>query len=129
LLIIVTVTHAVNWYAGWGLVLAAFVSGGFIGLFFHRDDFWGGYGSFRRRIVRLGHVAFAALGMLNILYALSPWPDPARWSAPWAGGLWIVGAATMPSICFLTGWRACFRHAFFVPVGALIAAVTLTLIG
>src|SRR6185436_7615620 len=63
--------HALNWYAGWGLILAAFVSGAGIGLFFHRDDFWGGYTSFRRRIVRLGHIALAALGMINLLFAIS----------------------------------------------------------
>ena len=124
-----TVTHAANWFAGWGLVLAAFMSGAVIGLFFHREEFWGGYASFRRRIVRLGHIAFAALGMLNILYAVSPWPNPARWTANWAGPLWIVGAVAMPCVCFLSGWRENFRHAFFIPVGALVAAVTLTLIG
>ena len=63
------VLHPVNWYVGWSLILAAFVSGAGIGLFFHREDFWGGYASFRRRIVRLGHIALAALGMLNVLFA------------------------------------------------------------
>ena len=123
------VTHVPNWFAGWSLVLAAFMSGAGVGLFFHRETFWGGYASFRRRIVRLGHVAFAALGMLNVLYALSPWPDPVRWNASWAGACWIVGGVAMPAVCFLSGWREGFRHAFVVPVCALVAAVVLTLIG
>src|SRR4051794_7754364 len=105
------------------------MSGALVGLFFHREGFWGGYASFRRRIVRLGHVAFAALGMLNVLYALSPWPDPARWNARSAGVCWIVGGAAMPLVCFLTGWKKDFHHALFIPVSALVAAVVLTLIG
>ena len=43
------------------------MTGAVLGLRFHRDDFLGGYGSFRRRIVRLGHIAMAALGMINVL--------------------------------------------------------------
>jgi hypothetical protein len=123
------VAHPMNWYAGWGMILAAFVTGGVVGLFFHRDGFWGGYASFRRRIVRLGHVALAALGMINLLYALSPWPSVDTWQGVWAGWLWAVGGVAMAGVCFLSGWRESFRHLFVVPVGALCGAVVLTLIG
>jgi hypothetical protein len=123
------VTHVINWYAGWGMILAAFVTGGAVGLLFHRDDFWGGYGSFRRRIVRLGHVALAALGMINLLYALSPWPMSDTWQGVWAGRLWVVGGVAMAVVCFLSGWRKPLRHLFVVPVAALCGAVVLTLIG
>jgi len=124
-----SVAHVINWYAGWGMILAAFVTGGAIGLFFHRDAFWGGYASFRRRIVRLGHIALAALGMINVLYALSPWPGAGSWQGALAGRLWIVGGVSMAGVCFLTGWRASFRHLFVIPVASLCAAVILTLIG
>ena len=67
-------THVLNWQLGWWLVLLAFVTGAGLGLFFHRDNFLGGYNSFRRRIVRLGHIALAALGMLNVIFSYSPWP-------------------------------------------------------
>ena len=120
--------HPLNFYAGWNLVLVAFLTGAAIGLFFHREDFWGGYASFRRRIVRLGHIALAALGMMNVLYALCPRPAPGAWNEPWATRLWILGGVTMPLVCFLTGWREPFRNLFFIPVTALVAAVILTLI-
>lgn len=122
------VTHTANFYAGWAMVLAAFLTGAAIGLFFHREDFWGGYASFRRRIVRLGHIALAAMGIMNVVYALCPWPAPGTWSAAWAGPLWIIGGVTMAGVCFLCGWRQGFRVWFFVPVTALVAAVTLTLL-
>ena len=51
--------HPLNWYAGWILILTAFLTGAGLGLSFHREDFWGGYASFRRRLVRLGHIALA----------------------------------------------------------------------
>ena len=48
--------HTLNFIAGWWLILAAFVSGAVIGLGFHREEFLGGYGSFRRRLLRLGQL-------------------------------------------------------------------------
>jgi hypothetical protein len=121
--------HPLNWYAGWGLILAAFVTGAALGLFFDRDDFLGGYGSFRRRVVRLGHIALAALGMMNVLYGLSPWPEPSRPTAGTASVCFLLGGVAMPLVCFLTGWRAGFRHLFCIPVAALVLAAVCTLLG
>jgi hypothetical protein len=116
-----------NWYVGWSLLLAAFLTGAILGLFFYREDFLGGYPSFRRRILRLGHIALAALGMLNILYSLSAGASalsPRTWMASLG---FIIGGVTMPAVCFLSSWRAGFRHLFIIPVTALIIAVIQTL--
>lgn len=118
-----------NWLAGWGLVLIGLVSGAVLGLFFHRDDFLGGYSSFRRRIVRLGHIALVALGMLNVVFSVSASPLGSGWAGKLASGGFLVGGLTMPLTCFLTGWREKFRHGFAVPVAALLLAVTATLWG
>ncbi len=116
-----------NWYFGWAAILTAFVSGALIGLFFHRDDFLGGYSSFRRRILRLGHIALAALGMINILFGLSyPASEPSL-PAQVASVSFIVGGATMPAVCFLSAWRVGFRHLFFIPVSALVLGAIETL--
>jgi hypothetical protein len=119
--------HVANWYWGWSLILAAFVSGAGIGLFFHRPDFLGGYDSFRRRLLRLGHIALAALGMMNVLYGLSPWPTGP--DAERASLCFIAGGVAMPVVCFLTAWEERFRHAFCVPVTALVLAAWFTLRG
>ena len=121
--------HPLNWYAGWCLLLAAFTTGALVGLGFHRAEFLGGYGSFRRRLVRLGHIALAALGMLNLIYALSPWPSPSRWQAEAASACFLAGGVAMPLVCFLSAWKEPFRHLFFLPVVALVLAVALTLSG
>lgn len=122
-------SHPLNWSVGWWLILAGFLAGALLGLAFHREDFWGGYASFRRRIVRLGHVALEALGMLNLLFAVSPWPDPASWPSAAASGCLVFGGVSMPAVCFLAGWRPGFRHLFVVPVLALVLGVVFTLAG
>lgn len=111
------------------MVLGAFATGAVLGLFFHRDDFLGGYPSFPRRLLRLGHVALAALGMMNVLFSLSPWPRPGAWTASAASACFLIGGVTMPALCFLTAWRRPFRHLFAIPVIALVSAVVFTFIG
>ena len=85
---------------------------------FHREDFLGGYGSFRRRLVRLGHIALAALGGMNVLYGLAPVPPGAM-----PGWLLLAGGISMPAVCFLSAWKPGFRHLFFVPVVLLVSGV------
>ena len=111
-----------NCYAGWWLVLAAFATGAGVGLFIHQEQCLGGYASYRRRMLRLGHIALAALGMLNLVVALGP--DASRA----ASVLFVVGGVAMPAVCFLSAWREKCRHLFFLPVLALLAAVVFTLV-
>jgi len=117
----------INWYFGWAAILAAFVSGAGLGLYFHQPEFLGGYSSFRRRIVRLGHIALAALGMINVLFSLSPMPSASSLPTQIASIGFVIGGITMPAVCFLTGWRIGFRFLFFIPVLALTIAVIETL--
>ncbi len=119
--------HALNFTAGWWLILAAFASGAIIGLGFHREDFLGGYASFRRRLIRLGHIALAALGALNVIYGLSPVPSGAGALAVVPGALLLAGAVAMPAVCFLSAWRERLRLLFPIPVTLLMAAVILIL--
>lgn len=126
-LLLASLVCPLNWCVGWTLVLAAFVSGAVIGMGIHREEFLGGYANLRRRMVRLGHIALAALGMLNVLFALSPMRE--GMTTTLASACFIAGAVFMPAICFLTAWRDSMRHLFFIPVMALISAVVLTLIG
>jgi len=121
--------HVMNWYGGWGLLLASFVVGAIVGLGFWRENFMGGYGSWRRRMVRLGHIALAALGILNMVYGLAGVPVAGTWQAFGAGVGLLVGGVAMPLVCFLAAWRMGWRHAFVVPVCALVAAVVCVLMG
>jgi hypothetical protein len=117
----------INWYFGWGSILCAFLSGAVIGLYFHREDFLGGYDSFRRRMLRLGHIALAGLGIINILFADTVLADSASAKGFVASIAFIVGGVSMPAVCFLSAWRPIFRSFFFIPVAALIVAVIQTM--
>lgn len=111
-----------NWYAGWAMLLVAFVTGAIIGVYFHQDDFLGGYSAFRRRVLRLGHIALAALGLVNIVFSLAvDSVEPSRHTMI-ASLSYMIGGIAMPVVCFLTAWRPWFRRLFFVPVTALILA-------
>lgn len=115
--------HAINWYAGWMMILGGAVSGAALGLGFGREDFLGGYSSWGRRLARLGHIALIALGLLNIVFAISPVVV-----RPFAGPLLIFGGVAMPLLCFLSAWKKPFKKLFFIPVAALMAAVILILL-
>jgi hypothetical protein len=80
-------------------------------------------------MVRLGHIAFAALGMINILFAFTPYPSTDGALAIVAEWGLMVGGAAMPVVCFLTAWRTPFRHLFFIPVLSLSVGVIAILIG
>lgn len=117
-----------NLLAGWIGFLAGAATGALIGLFFHREDWLGGYGSYPRRLLRLGHIACFGLGLINILFALTAVhlsPGPA---ARAASVLLIVGMITMPLTCFLTAWRKPFRHAFFIPAGSTLIGIACLLL-
>ena len=121
--------HPLNFTAGWWLILVAFLAGAVLGLGFHREDFLGGYASFRRRLFRLGHIALAALGALNVIYGLAPITSPAGVLAALPGALLLAGAIAMPAVCFLAAWKEPLRRLFPVPVALLAAAVLLIALG
>ena len=114
--------------AGWLGFLAGALSGALLGLRFHRDDWLGGYGSFQRRLLRLGHIAFFGLGFVNFVFAFTV-------KTVGLDGLLLLGASaalltgaiSMPLVCFLSAWRAGCRRLFFVPVGSLLAGIACVL--
>ena len=112
-------TEHANLLAVWIGILLGFVAGAVQGLFFHSDAWLGGYGSWRRRMVRLGHISFFGLAQINLSYVLSVYLLEPENLGPWPGRLLIVGALAMPLICYLSAWRKPFRHLFPIPVGAL----------
>jgi hypothetical protein len=119
-----------NLMAGWLGVLAGILSGGLLGLFFHRDDWMGGYGSFRRRMARLGHISFFGLGFINLLFVFSVRSFPiSPLEARLASLCFMLGLVAMPACCFLTAWRKPLRHLFAIPVTGVVAGVVALLWG
>jgi hypothetical protein len=100
------------------------------GLFFYKDDWLGGYDSWRRRLVRLGHISFFGLGLVNLNFAFSATALHLRGNClTLASFSLLVGAVTMPICCFLAAWRKQLRHLFPIPVAAVATGVIALLIG
>ena len=119
-----------NLLVGWLGILAGVVSGAVIGLFFHREDWAGGYASFRRRMIRLGHISFIGIALLNFAFAFTASQiSLSDRSIGIASPALIVAAIAMPAVCFLAAWREAARRLFFIPVTAVFAAVAAVLLG
>lgn len=117
----------INLYAAWIGFLAGCVAGAVTGLFFHGEEWLGGYASWRRRMIRLGHVAFFGIGLINLSFFLTATALRIETGLAASSSLLILAAAAMPLVCYASAWRTSFRHAFFVPATALTAGVALFL--
>lgn len=121
---------AANLLAGWLAILCGLISGAVGGLLFHRDEWMGGYNSYRRRMARLGHIAFSGLGFLNLAFAVTALPMNLHGTVLKVASVsMIAGAVTMPACCFLTAWRKPLRHLFPIPVAAILTGLLAILSG
>jgi hypothetical protein len=115
----------INLYAAWiGFALGC-VAGAVTGLFFHEKHWLGGYSSWPRRLIRLGHISFFGVGLLNLAFALSARAVGLDSRLTAASGLFLLGAVTMPLVCYLSAWRVTFRHLFFIPALSVTCGVVL----
>jgi hypothetical protein len=100
------------------------ISGAVPGLFFHNQDWLGGYTSWPRRLIRLAHISFFGIGFLNLGMGLTGKVLGIE-SFTAASALMLVGAVMMPTICYLSAFRPAFRHLFFIPAGSVLLATLL----
>ena len=117
-------TNEVNLIGGWIGILAGVLCGAVMGVFFHDENWLGGYGTFARRLTRLGHISFFGLGFVNILFGLTI-REMVGHSAELrvASISLLIGAAAMPICCFLTAWKKGMRHLFPIPVAAVTVGI------
>lgn len=113
-----------NVWAAWIGIALGLVSGSIQGLFFARDDWLGGYASWPRRMLRLGHISFFGIAFLNLAFANALYLLGDKQPAALPSVLLIAGAVLMPAICYLAAWRKPLRHLFFLPVLSLLGAAS-----
>jgi hypothetical protein len=112
-----------NLTAAWAGILLGMAGGAVLGMFFHDEGWLGGYGSWRRRLLRLGHISLFGLAFVNLAYALTA--HRMGWAPGTASALLIAGAVLMPVVCALAAWRPPLRNLFVLPVGALLTGAGL----
>src|ERR1041385_3062245 len=117
-----------NLVLAWVWILLGFVSGMLLGLFFHRENWLGGYGSLKRRMYRLGHIWLFALGAVNLMFYLTVQNRPSNGVLRVAAAAFIAGALTMPICCLLMAHHPRTHTLFPIPVLSLLTAAVLTLL-
>jgi hypothetical protein len=115
----------INIYAAWIGFLMGCVAGAVTGLFFHGEGWLGGYSSWQRRMIRLGHIAFFGIGVINLSFALTARALGLDAGLQSISILLIVGAVTMPAVCYLSAWKPAFRNVFFIPAMSLSVGIAL----
>jgi len=117
-----------NLLLAWFWILLGFISGMVLGMFFRGENWLGGYGSFKRRMYRLGHISFFGLGAVNLLFYLTVRDVPPAGSlVHFASLAFIVGALAMPACCVVMAHFPKAHLIFAVPVISLITGGVLTL--
>ena len=112
--------------AGWIGICVGCAAGAAQGLFFHDENWLGGYNSWARRMLRLGHISLVGLGLLNLAFALSMAALGIAEGTLWPARLLLAGAVGMPLVCYLSAFKSDFRHLFFIPALSVIAAAAMT---
>jgi hypothetical protein len=112
-----------NTLAAWIGVLLGFIAGVFFGRGFHDEKWLGGYSSWPRRMLRLGHISFFGIAAINLAYALTithlGWPTP----HPLVSVSLAAANVLMPLACFAAAWRRGLRAMFAVPVVCVFVGV------
>jgi hypothetical protein len=115
----------INLQAAWIGFLLGCLAGAVPGLFFHKNDWQGGYASWQRRMMRLAHIAFFGIGFINLSFFLTARTLGFDSGLESASFLLILGAVAMPSVCYLSAWRVVFRHLFFIPAVSVTLGILL----
>ncbi len=115
----------INIQVAWVAFVMGCVSGAVPGLFFYDREWLGGYSSWRRRMIRLGHISFFGIGLLNLSLALTAIALGVESGLRIPSGLLVVGAVAMPMVCYLSAWRPVFRNFFFVPAMSVTTALAM----
>ena len=117
-----------NLVIAWLWLLLGFISGMILGLFFHGENWLGGYASFKRRMYRLGHISFFGLGAVNLLFCFTVQNFSLTGQfIHFASLAFAVGAVAMPLCCAIMASFPKAHLIFAVPVVALILGGALTL--
>lgn len=118
-----------NLLVAWIWVGLGFLSGLALGLGFNREQWLGGYASWKRRLYRLGHISFFGLGMVNLMFYFTARVIPSgdQFAAIASIGF-VAGAFTMPVCCLLMAHWPKAKAIFAVPVLSLLLAGLFTVI-
>lgn len=112
-----------NMQVAWIGMFLGCISGALPGLFFYKSEWLGGYSSWPRRMIRLAHISFFGLGFINLLFSLTARALELSAGLQVSSLLLIIGAVSMPTVCYLSAWKPVFRHLFFIPALSITSGI------
>lgn len=112
-----------NLWVAWIAMLLGALSGAAQGLFFRNETWWGGYNSWRRRITRLGHIAFFGIAFVNIAFVASVASTGLTRGLAYPSYHFAAANFLMPAVCYLSAIDQRFANLFFLPVAAVLGGV------
>ncbi len=115
----------INIQIAWLGFLLGCISGAILGMFFYNSNWLGGYNSWQRRLMRLAHISFFGIGLINLFFALTAKALNIESGLQATSTLLVIGAITMPTTCYLSAWKPIFRHIFFIPAMSVTIAISL----
>jgi len=116
-----------NLLVAWVWIGLGFLSGMILGFWFNREQWLGGYASWKRRLYRLGHISFFGLGMVNLMFYFTARVISSGDSfAAIASIGFVAGAFTMPLCCLAMAHFPKAKALFAVPVICLLVAGSFT---
>lgn len=119
----------INLYAAWIGILLGTIAGAIQGTFFHNENWLGGYTSWKRRMTRLGHISLFGIAFINFTFVFTVFYLSTNESILLPSRLFIIGAVTMPLICYLSAFKKFFRHLFFIPVLSVLIGLIIFIFG
>ena len=120
----------INMVFGWIWMSLGFILGMTMGIWAEGKEWLGGYTSVTRRYLRLGHIAFIALSIINILYGKElPLADISDTMKNIGSYLMIFGAVGVPVTCVSAAFIRKTKYFLPLPASALLTGVIILVIG
>ena len=120
----------INVIFGWVWICLGFIFGMTLGIWAEGEKWLGGYASVTRRYLRLGHVAFIALPIINIIYgnelASADLGDTMKYIGSY---LMIFGAVGVPLTCISAAFIRKTRYFLPLPASAILVGTVILVIG
>jgi hypothetical protein len=120
----------INVVFGWVWMCFGFVAGMVMGLWAERENWLDGYGSLTRRYLRLAHIAFIALSIINILYGKEIDSVILSDTLKNLGSfLMLFGAVGIPLVCISAAFWRKTKYLLPLPASALLTGTIILVIG
>ncbi len=124
------ISGEINILFGWAWMCLGFISGMTLGMWAEGEKWLGGYASIARRYLRLGHVAFIALSIINILYGKELGDIDLPLHVKNIGSyLMLFGAAGVPLTCISAAFFRKTKYLLPLPALAILTGTSILVIG